>query len=100
MDEKTSFDIAARIHQSGGCTKDIIYLRGLLHLMEYLRDGGDSEILFTGKIALKHVPLIKELKIREILKPPALLPRYLESSYGKERLEKARNGIQLKDMII
>lgn len=100
MDEKTSFDIAARIHQSGGCTKDIIYLRGLLHLMEYLRDGGDLEILFTGKIALKHVPLIKELKIREILKPPALLPRYLESSYGKERLEKARNGIQLKDMII
>ena len=35
--------------------------------------------LLTGKIALDHVGLIQELQRRRILKPPALLPRWLEA---------------------
>src|SRR5690606_5922389 len=37
----TAFDVTARIHQGGGCTKDIIYLRGLIELMDYLKQGGE-----------------------------------------------------------
>ncbi|MFD2036696.1 flavohemoglobin expression-modulating QEGLA motif protein [Belliella marina] len=100
LDEKTAFEITARIHQSGGCTKDIIYLRGLISLLEYLKEGGDLEILYVGKIALKHISLVQEMKLRGIIRPPALIPRYLSTEEGKQRLAVARQGIKLKNLIM
>src|SRR5690606_13465259 len=74
----TAFDVTARIHQGGGCTKDIIYLRGLIKLMEYIKSGGQLAPLFVGKISQKHVPLMEELNYRNILRPMPLLPGYLK----------------------
>ncbi len=99
IDFETAFQISTRIHQSGGCTKDIIYLRGLINLIDYLQSGGDLEPLFVGKIALKHVPLINELRMRKILKPTPLYPRYLKSAMAKERLQKIKDGLTLLEML-
>ncbi len=81
--QRTAYTIAMRLYRGGGLTKDAVYLRGLLQILRYLREGGELEPLFIGKVASAHLPLISELKMREIIKPPALRPRYLDSQTPK-----------------
>src|SRR5690606_34911756 len=95
----TAFDVTARIHQGGGCTKDIIYLRGLINLMDYLKKGGKLEPLFVGKIAQKHVSLMEELHYRKILNPMPLLPRYLQDKEALSRLENIKRGLPIAKLI-
>ena len=95
----TAFDICERVHQGGGFTRDVIYLRGLLRLVEYLRAGGAVEPLFIGKIAAKHIDIIDELLARGYLVPPALLPRVLELPEATARLDATRRGITLMEMV-
>ncbi|KEO75394.1 flavohemoglobin expression-modulating QEGLA motif protein [Anditalea andensis] len=99
LDIESAFQVTARIHQGGGCTKDIIYLRGLIQLIDYLKEGGELEPLFVGKIALKHVPLMEELKLRGILKPSPLFPRFLLDEKALERLERIKDGVSLLTLI-
>jgi uncharacterized protein (TIGR02421 family) len=99
FDLGTAFDVAARIHQGGGSTKDIIYLRGLIKVLDYLKKGGKLEPLFVGKIALKHVPLMEELHLRRILKPIPVYPRYLQDEEAIHRLNKVKKGISVYDLL-
>lgn len=94
-----AFNTTSRILQGGGFTKDVIYLRGLVQLREYLQKGGELEILFSGKFALKHLPVIRELKERGVMKDTNLIPRYLKSEETQTRLQKIRDGISLSQMI-
>ena len=84
--EYSAFLIATRVFRGGGFTKDAIYLRGLVDLLDYLGKGGDLEPLLLGKIALEHLPLIEELRWRRILEPAPLRPHYLQREEAKERL--------------
>ncbi len=85
FDSKTAFFITMRVFRGGGLTKDALYLTGLIHLLKYLKSGGDLKILYTGKFHLKHVPVIKELLHRKILKKPLLGP-YFQLEETKIRL--------------
>jgi hypothetical protein len=58
-----------------------------------LREGGELEPLFLGKIALAHLPLMQELRWRQVLRPPPLLPRCLTTDAGAARLARARAGL-------
>ncbi len=89
--EKSAFTITTRVFRGGGLTKDAIYLRGLVGVLEYLHGDGPLEPLFMGKIAAEHIPLVEELQWRGILKPPPLWPRYLEESSAKVRLKEIRD---------
>ncbi len=88
--EKSAFTIATRVFRGGGLTKDAVYLRGLVGILEYLHGEGALEPLFIGKIAVEHIPLVEELQWRGILKPPPLWPRYLEEESAKARLKEIR----------
>ena len=99
FDLGTAFDVTARIHQGGGCTKDVIYLRGLIRLLNYLKEGGKIEPLFVGKIAEKHIPLMEELRYRKILKPIPVYPRYLQQEDAMARLKKAKQGLSVYDLL-
>ena len=96
---RTAFNITLRIFRGGGFTKDMVYLRGLIKLLDYLKKGGDLDILFVGKFALSHVGLIQELQLRHVLGPPPLRPSYLNNPKARERLGKVRNGITLLEII-
>jgi hypothetical protein len=89
---KTAFMTTLRVFRGGGLTKDALYLRGLRDLLAYLRAGHDLEPLYVGKIALSHVSLIKELRRRAFVTPPALLPRFWDDPTHQERLEKCRRS--------
>ncbi|HEY3392123.1 MAG TPA: flavohemoglobin expression-modulating QEGLA motif protein [Lacipirellulaceae bacterium] len=97
--QRTAYTIAMRIYRGGGLTKDAVYLRGLLQILRYLREGGELEPLFIGKIASAHLPLIAELSQRGILKPPALLPRYLEAHEAQRKIERLRGGMKLLELL-
>lgn len=97
--QNAAYELVTRIYQSGGYTKDIIYLRGLVRLMNYLKNGGDMEILFAGKMAEKHVSIIKELMDRQVLKSIPLLPRYMQNKESLKRLKKIKDGVSLEELI-
>ncbi len=89
LSEQLSFKVTLRVYRGGGLTKDAIYLKGLVELLQFVRDGGNLEILFTGKFNLEHVPVIEELLRRDILREP-VLPNH----YGEEAFQKQLNTIK------
>lgn len=97
--KRTAYTITMRIFRGGGLTKDAVYLKGLMQILKYLREGGELEPLFVGKVAAAHLPLITELSMRGIIKPPALRPRYLEDPAVQSRLERVRAGISLIELL-
>ena len=92
-----AFDIAERAHQGGGTTRDLIYLRGLLALLESLGAGAVLEPLYIGKLAAGHTELVRELRERGVLREPVLRPRFLERPAVQARLAAVRagGGVQL-----
>jgi len=97
--KKTAFSITLRIFRGGGLLKDMVYLRGLIRLLDYLGHGGAFEPLLLGKFGADHLPIIRELQWRRVLTEPLLKPRYLESPEVKMRLDAVRQGMTLQDMI-
>lgn len=93
-----AFVIAFRVHRAGGLTKDVIYLRGLRDLLRYLGTGHDIEPLYVGKIGLRHLPYVQEMRRRGILHPPSLLPRFWNDKHLRERLEACR-GLSVLDLL-
>lgn len=96
---RPAFNATMRVHRAGGLTKDIIYLRGLQAVLEYIANGGDFEILLTGKVALEHVGLVEELLHRRVLQPPPLRPRFLDRPEAIARLERLRSGASIEDLV-
>jgi uncharacterized protein (TIGR02421 family) len=94
----TAFDVATRVHQSGGFTRDMIYLRGLLRLLHLLSTGTELEDLFLGKFADKHLPVLDELRQRGVLRPPPLRPRFLDLPGAGARIARLRSGLTLLDL--
>ncbi len=89
---KAAFNIALRVARGGILTKDVIYLRGLIKTMAYIASGGELENLYVGKIGLQHAVMMQELLWRKVIKPPPLLPRFLSTEEGKDRLSKIREN--------
>lgn len=95
---KTAFTITLRVHRGGGLTKDAFYLDGLMLVLKYLANQGDVTPLLYGKMHLDHVPIIRELHWRKVLRDPPLIPRYLETAEGQRRLEQVRAGIPVAQL--
>jgi uncharacterized protein (TIGR02421 family) len=95
---KTAFMTTLRVFRGGGLTKDALYLKGLRDLLAHLRAGHDLEPLYVGKIALNHVSLIRELRRRAFVTPPALLPKFWDDPAHQQRLEMCRR-LSLLDLL-
>lgn len=93
-----AFDVTTRVYQSGGFTRDIIYLRGLVGLVEHLRDGGELEPMYVGKLAARHLDVVRELRERGVLGPTPLLPRFLDDEAARGRLRVLREGLPIHAM--
>jgi uncharacterized protein (TIGR02421 family) len=87
---KTAFTVTTRVFRGGGLTKDAVYLRGLIGVLEYIAKGGALEPLFVGKLAASHIPLVEELQWRQILNKPPLCPRYMQTPKAKKHLDEIR----------
>lgn len=90
--QRTAYNITMRVFRGGGLTKDAVYLRGLRAILKYVQNGGDLNPLLVGKMAVDHIPIIKELQYRNVLEAVPIVPRYLQDAAGIERLELLRGG--------
>ena len=95
---RTAWSIAIRVVVGGGSVKDAIYLRGIARLLEALAEGTSLDVLFVGKLALDHIPLIQDLLDREVLNPPWVRPRWLDVPGAQERLDRLREGASVTDL--
>ena len=98
FDQKTAFTTTMRIFRGGGLIKDAVYLRGFLRILDYVKNRGELEPLYVGKIAAHHLPIIKELQWREVLRPVPLRPRFLDREDSLLRLNELRNGYSLIEL--
>lgn len=94
-----AYGITMRVCRGGGLTKDAVYLRGLVSLLYYLKQGGAWEPLFVGKIREDHIPIVEELGWREVLRPIPLQPRYLSDGRAPEKLQRLRDGVSVLDLV-
>ena len=97
--QKIAYNITLRIFRGGGLLKDMVYLRGLIRLLEYLGNGGAFEPLLLGKFGADHLHIIRELQWRKVLVAPPLTPRYLENPEATERLAAVHQGVTLQDLV-
>lgn len=97
--QRTAFTATMRTYRSGGLTKDAVYLRGLIGLLDYLKKGGAFEPLFVGKIAVEHIPIIQELQWRKVLKPAPLRPRYMENPSIERKFNALRKEVSVLSLI-
>ena len=95
---RTAWSIAIRVVVGGGSVKDAIYLRGITRILEALVEGSSLDVLFVGKLALDHIPLIQDLLDREVLQAPWVRPRWLDVPGAQERLDKVRGGASVTDL--
>jgi uncharacterized protein (TIGR02421 family) len=97
--QRISYIITSRIYRGGGFTKDAVYLRGLVNLVKYLRNGGDLVPLLIGKISMEDIPVINELQLRKVLKTSLLQPRYLNDAQALSRLHDLKSGTKILKLI-
>jgi uncharacterized protein (TIGR02421 family) len=93
-----AFRITMRVFRSGGLTKDLVYLRGLVALVAHVHSGHGLDVLWLGKMPLSDVPLVEGLVERGALAKPLLRPRYLDDPAAAPRqaaLERAESVVEL-----
>jgi hypothetical protein len=88
-----------RVYRGGGLTKDTLYLGGLVEILEHLRKGGEIEPLLVGKLAAEHIPVIRELQLRQVLRDPPFRPRYLDIPDVHGKLQMLRRGASALELL-
>ena len=96
---RAAFGIVARVFRSGGLTKDAIYLRGLNQVLDFVASGRELDPFWFGKIAEHHVPVVHELQVRGMLRPPAAIPEFLGRPAARRNIERIRAGATLIDLV-
>ena len=61
----------------GGMTKGFHYISGWRKVRAYVEKGGDTKILYTGKIGLEDTGAVRSLLEKGVLSPPEYLPEFL-----------------------
>jgi uncharacterized protein (TIGR02421 family) len=94
-----AFATTMRAFRSGGLTKDVVYLRGLIDLLAHLADGGVLDILWLGKMPLTSISIVQSLVERGALHPARVRPRYLGATRPASRLQALASGKKPVDLI-
>ncbi|MFD2513972.1 flavohemoglobin expression-modulating QEGLA motif protein [Pontibacter locisalis] len=99
FEDEVAWDITMRVHRGGGLTKDAVYLRGLVHLLDYLKQGHELEPLLIGKIRQDYIPIVQELIFRNVLRPVPIKPRYLLDPAIRPKLKQLKAGISVFNLL-
>ena len=96
---KTAWSVTMRTMRCGGMTKDVVYLRGISRVLEFVSERKTIEPLLVGKLSLEHVPLVEELIERGFLTGPRVRPRWTEGRESQERLTRVYEGMSVHDLV-
>ncbi|CAN5899932.1 hypothetical protein BH23ACT2_BH23ACT2_05980 [soil metagenome] len=92
IETRAAWTIAMRMVRGGGFTKDVIYLRGLVELVDHLATGGRLEPLLMGRAHLRDLGDLERLLAAGALEPPALRPHWLDGDGPRTRLAAIGRG--------
>lgn len=95
----TAFSTVMRVYRAGGYSKDAIYLRGLLDLLDHVRDGGSLDLFYLGKFSLTDLPLVEDLHAKGLLAEARIMPTYLSDPEAAERIHTAAHTDDLLSLI-
>ena len=99
-DARAAWSLTMRVYRGGGLVKDAVYLRGLAQLLDYLSgENAEWELLWSGKISIETLPLVRELHLRGVLQPMRLRPRFLDETGAGQKLRKLRAGLTVLDLL-
>jgi uncharacterized protein (TIGR02421 family) len=95
-----AFRTVMRAYRGGGMTKDAIYLRGLIRLLEHLAKIEDTDLapFYVGKVSFEAIPLARQLLERSALVAPPLTPRYLKTDGAAARFRRIREGLTVLEL--
>ena len=62
LNRDKAYSITQRAHRGGGFTKDYVYLSGLCKIYNFAKNGGDLNVLLTGKMAIEYIDVVKKLQ--------------------------------------
>jgi uncharacterized protein (TIGR02421 family) len=96
---KTAWSVTMRTMRCGGMTKDVVYLRGISRVLEFVSERKTIEPLLVGKLSLEHVPLVEELIESGFLTDPRVRPRWTEGRESQERLARVYEGMSVHDLV-
>lgn len=96
---RSAFTISMRIFRSGGLTKDALYLRGIIKLMDYIKKDGDIKMLFMGKFGFSDIQFVRELLYRGTVNSPKLIPLHLQTERALEKISKIKKGGNIFELI-
>jgi uncharacterized protein (TIGR02421 family) len=98
FDAREAFMMTMRTFRGGGYTKDAVYLQGLVEVLDYLATGKELLPLYLGKIAHEFLPLVEELRWRQVLRSSPLVPRLFELAGALEKIERLAGGMTVLDL--
>lgn len=96
--EQSAFNICMRAYRGGGLTKDAVYLKGFLNIINYIKKGRNLKNLLIGKIREDYLPVVRELIHRNILLEAPVTPRFLSGDF-KEKLDAIKANGNIFQMI-
>ena len=100
LSQRAAFIITMRVHRGGGLTKDAVYLRGFLDVLRTIPKYPDSDMLFIGKMAASHLPIVRELTWRKVLRTPLIRPRFMDLPGVAEKLRGLTPDIPLQKLVV
>lgn len=98
--ERHAYNIVMRVFRGGGFTKDAIYLKGFLDVIDYVACGETLETLLVGKISFSDIEITRELLWRKILSPAKVLPNYLNTTQAMQRIRHIRENTNRVEVIL
>ncbi|WP_297820073.1 DUF1704 domain-containing protein [uncultured Paraglaciecola sp.] len=67
--------------------------------MDYLKTDGEFMLLFVGKIGLQHIPFVKELRWRNLLKKSQVTPNYIDSKLFESKMTRLKKSVSILNLI-
>jgi uncharacterized protein (TIGR02421 family) len=79
LSDDAAFTLTMRAFRGGGFTKDYLYLRGIRDCLRAYQAHVPLEVLFIGKTSLEYLPILNELRERQLISAPRFLPPAFQS---------------------
>lgn len=94
IEKNYAFILTTRIFRGGGFTKDHLYLKGFIRILQLYKSGKSIHPLLLGKNSIRYYDIYKEMIARELANPPEYITSILNNpKRSKPEVEYVISGL-------
>lgn len=94
IEKNSAFILTTRIFRGGGFTKDHLYLKGFIKILQLYKSGKSINPLLLGKNSIRYYDIYKEMIARELANPPKFITSILKKPVkSKPEVEYVISGL-------